>query len=470
MDVRVHDDKLLMIAVLDQEAPRDRDDVIMATETDAHSGQKEVKSAAEPRTKDKIGIEIDYLPYLWVQWPEDIPEDKISDFAAHVNLFAPTDREDPYLAGCRVDRKADPTQFRILRSELDPRTEVAGYRDGKKTKCVRLLCSSESARRYYAARFRSTTIQEHVFKVFNDEFDTRLQFLAEQKLTIAGWCRIDRFTLVEEDEDFAAGNPGAGPVFRTLQHELRCQAAVVTPFARDDAPLVRAAFDIETISGTSSKEFGFALNRHDLCIVISVFIQKTPTTPEKTYVFMLGVTHSNEKEMLDDFAYLLTQVDVLYSYNGNLYDVPYLMGRADVTKSQLRHLSPIRKHDIFQTYHRRKWLLDPKKGVSAFDLPGWWHIDLYRLVMRKEIEAKLGNKLKQVLAHLFPDSSDLQKIDVKAQDIRPLFLDLPEGRESLRRKYANPQDTSPFSGRLLLYRYVVCDELVHRRWMSVQVC
>ena len=136
----------------------------------------------------------------------------------------------------------------------------------------------------------------------------------------------------------------------------------------------------------------------------------------------LGVTHNSEQAMLDDFAYLLTQVDVLWSYNGYSFDMPYLMARADVTDSALKFISPFKKNTLFQTYHKTQWLADPKNGFKLFDLPGWWHLDQLKLVRKKEIEIKKSAKLKSVAVEVLGNSDEAKKLDLPATEIRAAWV------------------------------------------------
>ena len=102
----------------------------------------------------------------------------------------------------------------------------------------------------------------------------------------------------------------------------------------DEMPSLRmASFDIETYNPT-----GMPDAKRDPCIMIGCSASKDVLFTTKKYPFEFVRTVPTEKDMLESFSAFLREerADVLCTYNGDEFDLPYLAERARQTKAQLR--------------------------------------------------------------------------------------------------------------------------------------
>ena len=212
----------------------------------------------------------------------------------------------------------------------------------------------------------------------------------------------------------------------------------------DPLRLLRVAWwDIETINGKSRHGVPLA-HRPDDMIVTNCIMFSTAADPGDYYKydgynFQLGITHSSVQDMMDDVGSIFEQCDVVCTYNGMKYDMPYAIIQSHLHGSNLVNLTCFKNHTLFNEKDLEGWKNEGMDGARSVLIPGLMQIDLCLMAKKNELgmiqgSKSLANVVKNKLANYVPKDPRLQnlsdeakekaknKIKFKYSDIRPHFL------------------------------------------------
>lgn len=169
--------------------------------------------------------------------------------------------------------------------------------------------------------------------------------------------------------------------------------------------------DIECVSARGARHTPFSLNRGDIITMITCLCYYAKDglgkPPFASWTFALGVTHSSEKEMLDDYLLLRAQVDGAISYNGIAFDDPYTLVRAHLLDSKFSDISVFKNHRVCGAFQIDALRRDPKNGFNRCYIPGLIHLDA--LVPTKKDQKLQSKKLANVVKSYLVPTNDEEK-------------------------------------------------------------
>ena len=370
-------------------------------------------------------------------------------------------------------------QEKVVSLSFEDRQELVGFNHERKTRVIRVVCSSPQAYRHYLHIFK--TQLDTTYNCFNEEMPLRVMFLAAIQATMYGWITIkpqhlawndltpeDELKMVQSQDPSSGNNNNKNDKKKnweakklkkkitTSQIEAVCAVSasiVALPETEHIAPLLRVVFDIETVSATSAKHKPHPANRGDLIICISnIFYRYGQKEPVASVVMCLGQTESiaaalalekkqenetvqtlcyaDEKEMLKAWHRMIftnSDIDEILGYNSMYYDTPYFHERAKMLR--LEELSHMSKFRDLAVQPQMKKSSSAQRGDDVFivlDMLGRTQFDVFRVVRK---EKKLSSyKLRDVVNALLlkglpvEEQKRLGKIDLPYESLRPYFM------------------------------------------------
>lgn len=383
---------------------------------------------------ESVIIEILARPVFLIEWPQDGRELSEKDFAALTK---------------ELNSLSNNRKIQVARCSKALRYPVAGWTGEQKIPYILVEFPDAGSHRYYKELLMpykpkpgqddlhgDEKRQRHVsvpwadrpipLKLFNEEIPVECQIMAMAdggNLTPASWITIP-------------GNAWTWSYTHVQQRKTRYRTyELQLPY--DKIPLIKTvvgdfsvgtfrwgSLDIECVSARGAKHKPFALNKGDVITMITVLCYmardglKAP--PFATYTFALGVTHSSEKEMLDDYLLLRAQIDGGISWNGVAFDDPYTLVRAHLLESDFRDVSIFKGHRVCGAHQIERLNKDPKNGFNRCYIPGFIHLDA--LVPTKKDSKlqskKLGNVVKVYLIPTNEEEKELyKKIDLPYEQL-----------------------------------------------------
>ena len=382
--------------------------------------------------RETLAVEVEYQPVFLIDWPEDCKEDADVDMKQlkhALNQYAETKGGYP-----------------IVNCQIGLRYPVAGWTGEQKDRKIVVQFRDEGAHRYFKKYLTNNAIAvpwaKHpvYLKLFNEDIPVECQLMADiPGLTPASWITIPGNVWTIRALDLASRKT------RWVTYEVcvpydKISLIKSVPGDFSLGSFIYTSVDIECVSARGARHKPFALNVGDVITMIVCLCYRArdglDKEPFAEYTFALGVTHSTEKEMLDDYLKLRVQTDGLLSYNGLIFDDPYTMVRASVLKSKLLEMSIFKKHSIINGHHIENLRNDPNTGLRSLYIPGLWHVDCYVSVKKdaKLQSKKMGNVCKIYLKPLIDqckteeEKQQYYKIDLPYDKLYDCLV-IPEERK-----------------------------------------
>lgn len=225
--------------------------------------------------------------------------------------------------------------IKILRKK-----EFFGYTAEKEFKFAKLKFFSEKAMKNYIYILKKNTSLP--VKLYETNMDALLKFLHSSNIQPSNWVKVDTFTI--ESENFSTSS---------CQINIRCDWKDIHPTdCPGNANLLQASYDIETYSCPITSENGLEyypfpvpekkgnvvyqiatcfkrLNEPDFLVKHILTLKKCAEIEDPQVVVW---ECENEKQLLLNWKRLINLMDpdILYQYNGDMFDCNYMCKRAEM--------------------------------------------------------------------------------------------------------------------------------------------
>jgi len=270
----------------------------------------------------------DFRPYCWIMLPRLGPSGPIMWHDNNIHVFANWLRQ--ALCG------GDIIQQRELRIERHQKKELYYYQGDKTRPMLRVEFKTLEKQRHCCnllARARTVgSLGPLLYKVYEAKIKLYRKLLTQRGLECSQWLSIDGLE-VPSDEHVS-----------TLEREYVGLSSSLEPVEPDQARNYHAypgvmAFDIECYS-TNHRMFPNRLAaRHDAYMISCIYQRINHPETRRNYCITLTACHpiegaevitvATEKELVDEFARLIRELDpdVITGYNILDFDIPYLDAR-----------------------------------------------------------------------------------------------------------------------------------------------
>jgi DNA polymerase delta subunit 1 len=303
-------------------------------------------------------------------------------------------------------------------------------------------------------------------KLFNHDCPLRIMLFSSSKTSMYNTFFIRKEHLHSQEKA-----DGKRPNCVRLTTQLQCYAQEEHIFPQPDyvkiGSLLIASFDIETVAGKSYTGYPNFNRMEDMINMITVnFYWQGEKIPIKSVILCLGACtlpnnlqtkeeypngvelfqFNKEGDLLRAFHLLITiknDVDVLVSYNGIGYDIPWILNRAktlgllDICKLS-KFLDPKNISNNKNNFEVKAEIEEKTSNQVGerveyrIHLPGRTNFDVLRVVLREK-KTMSSYKLQDTAPELIKTKNPVEKarflkIDLPYRMLRPYFMDGPEKR------------------------------------------
>jgi DNA polymerase elongation subunit (family B) len=292
------------------------------------------------------------------------------------------------------------------------RKDIMGFRNNKKYQFLRLSFNSVKAMHKSKYIFKKAVgiFNTHIkFKLYESNFDPFLRYCHIQNLKTVGWVEINKYRK-------------SGDIYEIDHHDI------INIDRHDIAPFLQMSWDIECYS--YNYEFPDPRNiKNEIYQIGCVFEEYGNDGNQIQYIFTLKHTDlastdnlnviecKTERDLLLQWVKLIAtkNPDIMYSYNGDVFDTKYISERAKLLNIESQILSRISRLSEHTSVIKKEVFSSSAYGDNDYVrlyIPGRLNYDLlihYKRGMKKYASYSLNNISNDILKE--------KKHPVSAKDI-----------------------------------------------------
>lgn len=260
----------------------------------------------------------DYRPFFYVRIPENWQKNNVLDHLSNLDLYS------------KGKKGLDKDSIELTRKK-----DFKGFHGDEKFKFARLEFFSEGSMKNHIYAIK----KQGKLKLYETNMDALLKFLHESNIQPSNWVNVKSFRIEREDEESSS-----------CQINIKCNWKDIVPCeVEGNANLLQASYDIETYSCPAVKDgkeyYPFPVPEKSGNVIYQIatcfkrqnesgFLVKHLLTLKKCATIddpdVVVWECETEKELLLKWKKLISLMDpdILYQYNGDMFDCRYMCIRA----------------------------------------------------------------------------------------------------------------------------------------------
>jgi DNA polymerase delta subunit 1 len=359
----------------------------------------------------------DYRPYFYIKIPDKWNTDHVLAYLDSLDVYR------------KSKEGFDKETIEIMRKK-----DFKGFHGNEKFRFARLEFFSEKSMKNHMYIIK----KQDKYPLYETNMDPLLKFLHASDIQPSNWVNVKRFRVEREDEETSS-----------CQINIKCNWKDIVPFQKDgNANFLQASYDIETYSCPETKNgkeyYPFPVPEKKGNVIYQIatcfkrqnepdFLVKHLLTLKKCNVIddekVVVWECETEKELLLKWKKLISLMDpdILYQYNGDMFDCKYMCKRAKMLgvleefceisrmlSTEVPWSKDGSKKSLYQAELKEATFSSSAYGTSDYsrlNIPGRINFDILIFIKRefKENSYKLDNISEKYLGE--------KKNDVKVVEI-----------------------------------------------------